>query len=78
MYPNVCLVILWLGEVCTDANDPYANDDARWTKHDWIGSLVDKPSQLDYSGADAGFHIMGGVTPESVINKSRLIFRLTI
>ena len=41
--PNMkflCLA-LWQGKVCTDAN----NDDARLTKHDCIGSLVNKPDE---------------------------------
>ena len=41
---------LWLGDVCTDddANGDNTNDDAneaRRTKHDCIGSLVDKPNE---------------------------------
>ena len=38
---------LWQGKVCTDDDDD-ANDtndhDAQWTKHDCLGSLVDKPN----------------------------------
>ena len=43
--PNMkflCLT-LWQGEVCTDAND--ANGNAQRTKHDVLGSLVDKPNE---------------------------------
>ena len=40
--PNMKLLclILWLGEVCTDDDTNADNDDARWTKHDWLLWLI--------------------------------------
>ena len=52
MWGHVCMSVpkmkflclnLWIGEVCTDANDTNnANDDIQWTKHE---ALADKPSK---------------------------------
>ena len=40
--------ILWLGELCPDADDANADDTdnyARWTNHDYIGSFGRIPNE---------------------------------
>ena len=45
-------LILWLGGLCTDADDADANDTdnyARWTNHDdigWFGRIPNEPKTL--------------------------------
>ena len=43
---KVSILILWLGGLCTDADDDADADNyARWTNHDYIGSFGRIPNE---------------------------------